>query len=452
MKSKGSLVGAIPLDWACTHIGEICDASGGFVQTGPFGSQLHASDYQKSGTPVVMPKNLGNNSIDPSDIARIGPGDVDRLEKHKLEAGDIIFPRRGDITRFAYVTEECAGWLCGTGCLRIHIGQEKVSTKYLSYYLAHPSVQEWIVGNAIGTTMLNLNTSIIRDLPILLPPLEEQKAIAAVLSAFDDKIELNRQMNATLEEMARALFKSWFVDFDPVRRNQEARLFRKSLASAQPYDHLFPDRLGVDGNGRGAPAGWQVSTIGKEVDAVGGGTPSTKNPDYWEGGTINFTTPKDFSNLQSPVLLETARCITEKGLKKISSGLLPVGTVLMSSRAPVGYLAINEVPVAINQGFIAMLCNKTLFNHYVLFWAMENMHLIEQRAGGTTFREISKQNFRPIAVVVPPKAVVEKFDTIVGPLYQKIVGIEKESRTLAELRDALLPRLMSGRMRIPIST
>jgi type I restriction enzyme, S subunit len=283
---------------------------------------------------------------------------------------------------------------------------------------------------------------------ISFPPVSEQKAIAAVLSAFDDKIELNRQMNTTLEEMARALFKSWFVDFDPVRRNQEARLFRKSLASAQPYDHLFPDRLVVDGNGRGVPEGWRVSMIGKEVDAVGGGTPSTKNSDYWEGGTIKFTTPKDFSSLQSPVLLETARCITEKGLNKISSGLLPVGTVLMSSRAPVGYLAINEVPVAINQGFIAMLCNKTLSNYYVLFWAMENMHLIEQRASGTTFREISKQNFRPIEVVVPPKAVVEKFDTIVGPLYQKIVGNEKESRTLVDLRDTLLPRLMSGRLRV----
>jgi type I restriction enzyme, S subunit len=294
-----------------------------------------------------------------------------------------------------------------------------------------------------GTSNPSLTRATFSQQYIPTPPLKEQKAIAAVLSAFDDKIELNRQMNATLEETARALFKSWFVHFDPVRRNQAGQ-------PNQPYDNLFPDRLVVDVNGSEVPAGWQVSTIGKEVDAVGGGTPSTKNPDYWEGGTIDFTTPKDFSNLESPVLLETARCITEKGLNKISSGLLPVGAVLLSSRAPVGYLAINEVPVAINQGFIAMLCNKTLSKHYVLFWAMENMHLIEQRASGTTFREISKQNFRPIEVVVPPKAAVEKFDTIVGSLYQKIVGNEKESRILAGLRDTLLPRLMSGRVRVPV--
>ena len=279
---------------------------------------------------------------------------------------------------------------------------------------------------------------------IPLPTIEEQKSISAVLRAFDDKIELNRQMNAKLDEMARAIFKSWFVDFEPVRakvRGEQPNGMDAETAA------LFPDSFEVV-NGREVPACWRVSTIGAEINTISGGTPSSKNPDYWQDGTVSFATPKDLSQLQSPVLLDTARCITDEGLNKISSGVLPEGTVLMSSRAPVGSLAINAIPIAINQDFIAMQCNKSLSKYYVLWWAKENMHRIEKRASDTTCRKISKKNFRPLDVIVSPKVLVGRFDEKVGPLFERIVSNEKDSRTLAELRDTLLPRLMSGQLRV----
>ena len=158
---------------------------------------------------------------------------------------------------------------------------------------------------------------------------------------------------------------------------------------------LFPDEL-VESELGEVPKGWEVSTVGEQVQAVGGGTPSTKNADFWDNGIHYWTTPKDLSNLTDKILLNTERKITDAGLKKISSGLLPKDTVLMSSRAPVGYLALAKIKVAINQGYIAILPNKKYSAEYLIQWCEANMAEIKGRASGTTFQEISKKNFNII--------------------------------------------------------
>ena len=258
--------------------------------------------------------------------------------------------------------------------------------------------------------------------------------------ALDDKIELNRLMNETLEAMARGLFKDWFVDFGPTRAKAESR---DPYLAPEIWD-LFPDKLDEDGK----PEGWEVSEIGQEVDAVGGATPSTKEPAYWEEGEQHWATPKDLSKLSSPVLLDTDRKITDAGVKKITSGLLPIGTVLLSSRAPIGYLAIAEVPTAVNQGFIALVCKKRLPNVYVLFWCYENLDYIKGISGGSTFAEISKKAFRPVSVTIPSEEVLTAYENIVRTLYDRIVANTSESASLAQTRDLLLPKLMSGEVRV----
>jgi len=266
-----------------------------------------------------------------------------------------------------------------------------------------------------------------------------QEAIASVLGALDDKIELNRRMNETLEAMARAIFRDWFVDFGPTRAKIEGR----APYLAQDIWALFPDSLDDEGK----PEGWQNSTIGQEVNVVGGSTPSTKEAGFW-GGDIAWATPKDLSSLRTPVLLSTERQITEAGLTQIGSGLLPVGTVLLSSRAPIGYLAIAQIPVAVNQGFIAMVCEKRLSNVFVWLWTQANMEAVHQNANGSTFQEISKANFRPIGVTVATTEILRAFDEVAMPLFERIVANETESRTLAATRDLLLPKLMSGEIRV----
>jgi len=317
---------------------------------------------------------------------------------------------------------------------------ENLDPRYLYLFVRSADFQEQLLAMLSGSAQPQLPIRDINQIVISLPPLPEQKAIAHILGSLDDKIELNRRMNETLEAMARAIFKDWFVDFGPTRAKIEGR----APYLPEPIWSLFPDAIDPLS---GLPVGWEVSTIGEEVKVVGGSTPNTKNPNFWNGG-IPWATPKDLSNLNTPVLLETARTITKDGLAKISSGLLPVGTVLLSSRAPVGYLAISEIPIAVNQGFIAMVCERRLSNIFILLWAKENMDVIIQNANGSTFQEISKRNFRPINVVVASPQVLDNFHQNICPLYQRIVSNEIESRTLAELRDRLLPKLMSGQIRV----
>jgi type I restriction enzyme S subunit len=313
----------------------------------------------------------------------------------------------------------------------------------------------------------------MKKYPLSLPSPIEQKGIAHILGSLDDKIELNRQMNETLEAMAQALFKSWFVDFDPVidnalkagnaitdslkqraaeraeqRRNTKQRK-TGGVDSKEALDQLFPDAFEYTEEMGWIPLGWGISDAGTEYNTVGGATPSTKNPDFWEDGNISWTTPKDLSGNQSKILLNTNRKITELGLKKVSSGLLPIDTVLMSSRAPVGYLALAKVPVAINQGYIALKCEKTLTPEFAIQWADSIMDEIKQRAGGTTFAEISKKSFREIPLFVPDQNAIKRYSENVRDLYNQKTSQLKNIETLTKLRDTLLPKLLSGELRIP---
>jgi Restriction endonuclease S subunits len=281
-----------------------------------------------------------------------------------------------------------------------------------------------------------------------LPSLPTQHAIARILGSLDDKIELNRQMNETLEAMARAIFQSWFVDFDPVRAKAEGR--RPAGMDAETAG-LFPSEF-EEVDGRVVPKGWKLGTMGESTTVVGGSTPSTTNAVFWENGTHLFTTPKDLAGLSIPILMNTEQKITDLGVDQISSKILPVGTVLLSSRAPIGYVAFTAVPVSINQGFIAIICDKDLPKYYVLSWVKENLPLIIDRANGTTFLEISKSNFKPMQVLIPSIKVLKKFVQQVKPLYDQIENNEQQSRTLAQLRDALLPKLMSGEISVDAKT
>lgn len=323
-----------------------------------------------------------------------------------------------------------------------------VHPRYLGYAVRSFEPEIEALGEG-STGQTELARGRLADFTVPVPPVGEQAAIARILGTLDDKIELNRRMSETLEVMARALFKSWFVDFDPVRAKLEGRWCRGESLPGLPahfYD-LFPDRL-VDSELGEIPEGWEIKAIGDLAEVVGGSTPKTARPEYWEGGMHHWVTPKDLSGLSMPVLLDTERKITDAGLAQISSGLLPQGTVLLSSRAPIGYLAVAEVSVAVNQGFIAMKPRPGISNLFLLRWVSAAHDEIISYANGSTFLEISKVNFRPIRTVAPIASVMQAFDRVARPRYRQVVENERESRTLAALRDALLPKLISGELRV----
>ena len=421
-------------------IGDVCD----------LGDGAHAKVERASrGVPYLISKNIGNGRLKLDSLDYISEEDFDRLFPAKskavtrLQPGDLLTGIIGTFGNlYLYGENDRFGIASAVAILRSR--QDYLFPRYLYYYVTSSAFQGIHQAFMGGSVQGYTNLPTIRRLPIILPPLPEQKAIAAVLGALDDKIELNRRMNATLEAMARALFQSWFVDFDPVRAKLDGR---KPSAIDPDVAALFPDTFQEAEVGH-IPKGWTVQPVGEVVDCVGGGTPSTAEPSYWVGGTHHWTTPKDFSALEAPILLDTDRKLTAAGIAKISSGLLPSGTLLLSSRAPVGYLAIAAIPVAINQGFIALKCNERASNFFMLNWCQTNMAEIESRATGTTFAEISKQNFRPIRVVLPSKELMSAFTAKVAPLYSKITANLHQSRTLATLRDTLLPKLLSGELSV----
>ncbi len=378
-------------------------------------------------------------------------GQVGAHFKAIVKGPGVVIGRSGSLGGGQYITSDF--WPLNT---TLWVKDFKGNDKRFCYYLLKSlDLARFNVGSGVPT----LNRNHIHPLPITVPAdINEQKAIAHILGTLDDKTELNRRMSSTLEEMARAIFKSWFIDFEPVRAKAEVRrqhpdwtneqVSRVALPTLdQNISGLFPDDFEDSELGE-IPKGWRVGCINDLADVVGGSTPSTKEPKYWEGGIHFWATPKDLSILKFPVLLDTERCITDAGLSQISSGLLPVGTVLMSSRAPIGYLSIAEVPVAINQGFIAMKPQEFASNLYLLFWAYFAQEEILSRANGSTFLEVNKANFRKIPLVLPRIEFFKAFDFYVEPLYKKIISNEREVHTLGMIKAALLPKLISGDLRV----
>ena len=361
--------------------------------------------------------------------------------RRQAQERDILFCVRGSTTgRMNWADQDYA---IGRGIAAIRHKQDLTLQPFVRAVIE--SQLPGLLAQATGSTFPNVSARQLSDIPFPCLDIEQQHRIAHILGTLDDKIELNRRLNFTLEGMARALFKSWFVDFEPVRAKMEGRWRRDESLPGMPtelYD-LFPKRLVASELGD-VPEGWEVKNIGDIATIVGGTTPSTRMPEYWDGGVHFWVTPKDLSSLDSPVLSETARKITDAGLERITSGLLPIGSVLLSSRAPIGYLAISEIPVAINQGFIGILPNEGISNLFMLYWCKFSHTDIINHANGSTFLEINKRNFRQLQAIVPGTKILSEFDRLAQRYYRSIELNEQQSRTLAALRDALLPGLVSG--------
>jgi type I restriction enzyme, S subunit len=441
--TANELFDALPSHWEVLPLGDVCSRGGGNVQTGPFGSQLHASDYVPVGIPFVMPQNIGDNRILTDGVARVTPTDAERLSRYSLKQGDILYSRRGDVKRRALVRDQEDGWMCGSGCLRVRFGDGLVDPLYASYYLGHPSVQDWIARHAVGATMPNLNTSILSALPFVVPPMNEQKKIAHILGTLDDKIELNQQMNRTLEGIARALFKSWFIDFDPVRAKLDGR---------QPYGMdaetavLFPNSFDDSPLGK-IPKEWSVGAADDIITILSGGTPKTSVPVYWNGN-IPWFSVKDAPAESDIYVLETEKYITESGVSNSSAQVLPVGTTIVSARGTVGKLALVGCPMAMNQSCYGITGKGNYTSLFIYYFMRSAIISLQQQTHGTVFETITRQTFAAVKTVNPPAELAQEFDKAIRPLLQQIRGNLFEIKTLSSVRDALLPKLLSGEIRV----
>lgn len=387
------------MEWKEVRLGDIAD-----VQTGPFGSQLHKSDYIAEGIPCIMPTNIGphlNFIVD--GIAHVSEVDANRLSRHLTEIGDIIYARRGDIEKCAYVTTNEEKWLCGAGCLKIRCNNE-VNSRFIAYLLSTAECKKWITGNAVGTTMLNLSKGILSNLPLLVPSHEDQRRIASILSSLDRKIELNNKINADLEEMAQAIFKNWFVDFEPFKNGK-----------------FVDSELGM------IPEGWKVGRLGELCNFKRGKNLLTKN-------AIDEGVPVVAGGLEPSCYHNVA-----------NTGA-PVITV-SGSGANAGFMRMYHVPVwASDCSFIDISCENFYF---VYCFLKVNSKLLKHAQTGAVQPHVKPSDIHDFELVIPDKESIYDFQDKVKPFFDRIASLQKESSRLSLLRLSLLPRLMSGELEVP---
>ncbi len=406
------------------------------ISTGPFGSALHAHDYQETGIPVIPTEAIEPGRLRHDRIVRISEQKARELARHRLQPGDIVFARRGvqACGLSAPVTKRDGEAIAGTGVITLRIlAPEKVDPGFLACAVGAPISVTWLKQHAIGATMPNLNSSVVLELPIRLPDIQTQRAIARIFGTLDDKIDLCRRMNRTLEETARSVFKSWFVDFEPVRAKAEGRDRGLPKAVADLFPKHFEDsELGE------IPAGWEVADIYGVADVIYG-APFQSDLFNEAGNGLPLIRIRDLSTHDPSVFTPEEH---PKGCR-VSAGDLVVG---MDGefrahlwRGPQAWL---------NQRLCCFRPKQRVPRAFVHYSIEVPLRFFEDSKTGTTVIHLGKADIDTFRLVIPPSPILAAFGKIADPLDLRILSNAGESRALAVLRDTLLPKLLSGELRI----
>ncbi|MBR5471591.1 MAG: restriction endonuclease subunit S [Oscillibacter sp.] len=411
------------MSWNKVTLGEISSN----IQTGPFGSQLHQSDYSGEGTPVVMPKDLVNGHISEVSIARVSEDHVSRLSRHKIEVGDILYSRRGDVGRCAFATDVEQGWLCGTGCLRVTVDKSKVIPKFVFYQLQKAETVGWVEKHAVGATMLNLNTSILSSVPIEIPFIEEQQKIVDTLSAYDDLIENNQKQIKLLEEAAQRLYKEWFVDL---------------RFPGHETTHITD----------GIPKGWSNRSLSEVFDFVRGKSYTSKE--------LSDTTGVLMANLKNIRAFGGYNRNAEKRFtgkfkdnQNLTAGDIVMGvTDMTQERRLVGHVALvpdmgEEMTFSMDLIKIIPKMTDKLFVYSTLYYGGLSKQ-ISPLANGVNVLHLKPEAMMGIEMLIPCDEIVAQYHQQVAPIITRIEALQKQCDISTEARDRLLPKLMSGEIEV----
>ena len=343
------------------------------------------------------------------------------LDRYGLKYGDIVMCEGGEPGRCAIWKDQAPAMMIQKALHRIR-PHECLDPRFLYYAFLHKGRTGRFTGLFTGATIKHLPKEKLAKVEVDVPPLPVQDRIASVLTGYDDLIENNRRRIELLEQAARLLYKEWFV-------------------------HLrFPGHEHVE-IVDGVPSGWATKKVADVCDTIGGGTPSTKIADNW-GGDVTWVTPSDVTRNDCLILLDSERKITEKGLRGSSAKIVPPNTILMTSRASVGFFAIMDQEVSTNQGFINIVPDDDWLRMYLLFNLMHRVAEIRSNAKGTTYPEISKGRFRTMSVVVPTPSLARQFSQHATTVLRQIRVLKRSTQALTAARDLLLPRLMSGEIAV----
>jgi type I restriction enzyme, S subunit len=432
-----------PESWRLATLKSICKKVGSGAT--PTGGQA-AYQHRRTNFALVRSQNVFDREFSEAGLAFISDEQAVALKNVRLEPNDILLNITGDgITfgRACLVPEQVLPACVNQHVSIVRLDSQQADPGYVVSYLTHPTIKSYIESFNAGGSRRAITKAHIESFVVPLPPLETQNAIAELLGALDDRITLLRETNATLEAIAQALFKSWFVDFDPVRAKMEGRA-PEGMDEATAA--LFPDEFEESALGA-VPKGWQPRTFRETIDIIGGGTPKTSNPDFWSGN-IPWFSVVDAPSASDVFVIDTEKHITEAGLHGSSTKLLPAGTTIISARGTVGRLALTGCPMAMNQSCYG-LRGRAGDSYFTFFSTTRLVQQLQQKAHGSVFDTITQESFSGVHLNYPNEEAIVAFDGTVEPLMMRIRENLQQAQILATLRDTLLPRLISGQLRLP---
>ena len=406
-------------EWKEYKMGEICTKIGSGAT--PKGGK---EAYLGGDTSLIRSQNVLDFSFSWDGLAYIDDEQAAKLNGVIIERGDVLLNITGDsVARACIVPESALPARVNQHVSIIRGNTAIVLNDYILYFLQYKKPYLLSLSKG-GATRNALTKGMIEDLLIPLPPIFKQAEIVRVLKSLDDKIEVNRRINDNLEQQAQALFKSWFVDFEPFKDGE-----------------FVESELGM------IPKGWRVGILNELGDIVGGSTPSKAKAEYYTNDGIAWLTPKDLSISQRKFTSKGEIDITQEGYESCSTKLMPRGSVLFSSRAPIGYITIAKNDICTNQGFKSVI-PKLAGTAFLYCFLKESTQEIENKATGSTFKEASGTLMKSLPTIIPEKAVLDDFEVFLSPLFYQQEVVEEENSLLSSLRDSLLPRLMSGELNV----
>lgn len=380
------------------------------IAAGPFGSNLKVECFVPSGFPIIDGANLKGYKVTDNITKFVTEEKARSLSRSIAHRGDVIVTISGTIGQIAYIPEDSLydEYLCSQRQFRVSFDSSMVYVPYLVFYFHTFEGQNKILSfaNQTGVPALSQPLKNFKKIRLCLPSLQEQRRIASIVETLNDKIENNIKVNDNLEQQAQSYFQELFVD------------------DADPE--------------------WTTGTISDLGAVVGGSTPSKAKPEYYTESGIAWITPKDLSINKSKFVSHGENDITELGLKNSSAAIMPEGTVLFSSRAPIGYIAIAAGEVTTNQGFKSVVPKPEIGTPFVYFFLKNTLPVIEGMASGSTFKEVSGSTMKNVPAVIPDAETLAKFSDFCAPIFAQQRILEEQNQSLATLRDNLLPKLMSG--------
>lgn len=415
--------------WTYTTLGKISE-----IITGPFGSQLHQSDYVEQGIPVVMPQDIDNRKVNYASINYVSNEDTIRLERYKTIINDILYARRGDVEKHAFIKEKDNGVLCGTGCLRVRITTSEVEPEFISFFLNREETRKWLVTHAVGTNMPNLNTDILSDVPIAYPLLEEQRRIVQVLNSLDEKIALNSAVNDNLEQQLMLLYDYWFTQFDFPDND------------GNPYQTSGGKMVWNDTLKRNIPENWKVQSV------ISNCLSSIIKPGVEIFNTKTYLATADVKGTS----ISTGTIVDYDGRESRANMQPSINSVWFAKmKNSIKHLYLNKEmqPIIsssiLSTGFCGLQCNEISFEYIASYVSNAYFEIHKDMlAHGATQEAVNNDDLAGVHIIIPEDTVLRAYHETTQAIYAQISKNVCENQELVKLRDWLLPMLMNGQATI----